>query len=226
MTTTTARVPRRDALDNRAALLAAARAVFANDPDASLDAVAAEAGLSRRSVYGHFASRDELQRELVTEGAERVTLALDSVTHPDPVVRLALIGAGLWAEVADMRVMTLFAVRGPLAQHTAAGLAPLRRRVLDSVREATEGGQARTDIPPERLARLVEAAALAVLEESTRSELSASEGRRLVMLNVLAALGFGWREAAALVEQTPELPPRDRLVQDPSQKNASQKDAS
>jgi AcrR family transcriptional regulator len=205
MSTTLVRVPRRDAVDNRAALLAAARIVFADNPDASLDAVAAEAGLSRRSVYGHFASREELQRELVTLGAERVTLALESVTHPDPVIRLALIGAGLWAEVANMRLMTLFAVRGPLAQYTAAGLTPLRARVLDAVREAAHNHGARTDITPERLSRLVEAAALAVLEESTRSALTATEGRRLVMLNVFAALGLGWRESGELIARTPEL---------------------
>lgn len=205
MTTTAARSPRRDALDNRVALLAAARVVFANDPEASLDAVAAEAGLSRRSVYGHFTSREELQRELVTQGADRVANALATVSHPDPIVRLALIGAGLWGEVANMRLMTLFAVRGPLAQYTAAGLAPLRNRVLESVREAVASGAARLDIPAKRLARLVEAAALAVLEESTRSAVGTADGSRLVMLNVLAALGYGWRESGDLIDRTPEL---------------------
>jgi len=221
MTTTVARAPRRDALDNRAALLAAARTVFASDPEASLDAVAAEAGLSRRSVYGHFTSREELQRELVTQGVDRVTNALASVTHPEPVVRLALIGAGLWGEVANMRLMTLFAVRGPLAHYTASGLAPLRQRVLDAVREAVESGSVRTDIPADRLARLVEAAALAVLEESTRSDLETEDGSRLVMLNVLAALGFGWREANDLIDQTPELAGLAGLIGNPNPKAAS-----
>jgi AcrR family transcriptional regulator len=205
MSTIEARTPRRDAVDNREALLAAARVVFANNPDASLDAVAAEAGLSRRSVYGHFANRDDLQRELVTTGARRVTHALESVTHPDPVIRLALIGAGLWREVASVRVMALFAVRGVHRQHSAAGLAPLRKRVSDAVGEAVASGRARADIPVDRLGRLVEDAALAVLEESTRSELSTAEGRRLVMLNIFAALGLGWREADELVDSTPEL---------------------
>jgi AcrR family transcriptional regulator len=205
MSTSPVRAPRRDAADNRAALLAAARIVFARDPDSSLDAVAAEAGLSRRSVYGHFANRDELQRELVSQGAVRITAALAPVAHPDPLVRLALIGAGLWREVASLRVMALFAVRGAHRQHTIASLAPLRARVLDSVREAAGNGEARTDIPVERLARLVEDAALAVLEESTRSDLSAAEGHRLVMLNVLGTLGLGWRDAATLIDSHTEL---------------------
>ena len=206
MSTIEARTPRRDAVDNRAALLAAARVVFANNPDASLDAVAAQAGLSRRSVYGHFANREDLQRELVTLGAQRVTAALESVDHADPIIRLALIGAGLWREVASVRVMALFAVRGDLRQHSAAGLAPLRARVLDAVREAAAAaGETRTDIPAERLARLVEDAALAVLEESTRSELSPAQGHRLVMQGILAVLGLGWREANQLIDSTSEL---------------------
>ena len=205
MSTISTRSPRRDAVDNRAALIAAARVVFALDPDASLDAVALEAGLSRRAVYGHFANRDELQRELVSQGSQRISASLATVTHANPVIRLALISTGLWREVESLRVMALFAVRGAHKQYTSVGLAPLRRTVLDAVREGTATGQIRADIPAERLARLVEDAALSVLDESTRSELTAAEGHRLVMLSVLGVLGFGWREAAALIDGTPQL---------------------
>jgi AcrR family transcriptional regulator len=200
-----ARTPRRDALDNRAALIDAARAVFARDPGASLDAIAVEAGLSRRAVYGHFASRDDLQRELVTMGAARISTALEGIDHEDPVVRLALIAAGIWREVESMRVMALFALRGNLQTHTVAALAPLRLKVFEAVREGVAVGSIRGDIPVERLARLVEDAALAILAEATRSNLSSREGHTLVKLNVLAVLGFGWRDAQSLISHTPEL---------------------
>jgi AcrR family transcriptional regulator len=205
MTSSASRPPRRDAVDNRAALLEAARVVFSRDPDASLDAVAAEAGLSRRSVYGHFANRDELQREVVGLGSRRIADALEAITHPDPVVRLALIGAGIWREVEAFRMMALTALRGSLRPSTTAGLAPARARVLEAVREAVATGGVRDDIPVERLARLVEDAALAVLEESTRSDLSVRDGHRLVMLNVLGVLGLGWRDAGALIDSHAEL---------------------
>ena len=205
MTTPTARSPRRDALDNRVALIEAARVVFARDPGASLDAIAVEAGLSRRAVYGHFASRDDLQRELVTMGAARIAAALEGIDHEDPVVRLALIAAGIWREVASMRVMALFALRGNLQAHTVNALAPLRLKVFEAVREGIAAGTIRDDIAAERLARLVEDAALAILAESNRSNLSSREGHTLVQLNVLGVLGFGWREAQALISDTPEL---------------------
>src|SRR3954452_16422858 len=111
--TASARAPRRDAAENRAALLEAARVVLNRDPDAGLDAIAAEAGLTRRAVYGHFANRDALMLELVQQGTSRVADALVAVDHPQPLVRLAMIASRMWQEVADVRVMTLFAVRGP-----------------------------------------------------------------------------------------------------------------
>ncbi len=197
-------MPRRDALENRAALLAAARVVLNRNPDATLDAIAAEAGLSRRSVYGHFATRDELLRELVTAGAARIAGELAGVAHPDPLVRLALVAARMWAEVEHVRVMALFAVRGPYQELIAHELAPVRQLLLTAVTEGAALGRIRTDIAAPTLARLIEAAAIAVLDEATRSALPADVGRRYVMLSVLSAAGLSAAEADALLDRTSE----------------------
>jgi AcrR family transcriptional regulator len=199
------RLPRRDAAANRVSLLAAAGIVFNLDPGASLEAVAAEAGLSRRSVYGHFANREELQLELVTAGARRVASALESVTHPDPLVRLALIASTLWREVESVRVMAVVAVRGPLALHTAAALGSIRANVRTAIIEGQTDGSMRGDLPVERLARLVEHTALVVLEDSTAHPLDTREGGRLVMLMTLAIVGLGWRDASDFIDGHPEL---------------------
>jgi AcrR family transcriptional regulator len=205
MTTTTARAPRRDAAENREALITAARALLNRDPSASLEAIAAEAGLSRRSVYGHFANRDELMLELVTIGSRRVAAALEGLSHPDPVVRLALIGARLWREVESVRVMAVIAVRGPLASRTVEALAPVRRSVRDAIAEGQKRGMLRTDLAAPLLARLVEDSALTVLEESTEHPLGSREGHRLVMLMTLAVVGFGWHEAQQVIDANSEL---------------------
>ncbi len=202
---TDTRAPRRDATENRAALIAAAKLALNRDPDAALETIAAEAGLSRRAVYGHFATREELVREVVTLGAARVAATLDPVRHPDPLVRLALIGARLWGEVQDVRVMAVIAVRGPLADAVANALAPLRARVLDAVREGAASGVVRDDVAPQTLARLIEASAVAVLDEATRSALDPEAGHRLVMLSVLSTAGASWRDADRLIETTPDL---------------------
>jgi AcrR family transcriptional regulator len=202
--TPSARAPRRDATENRAALLEAARVVLNRDPDASLDAIAAEAGLTRRAVYGHFANRDALLLELVQQGTSRVSDALVAVDHPQPLVRLAMIASRMWQEVADVRVMTLFAVRGPFQAQVAERLRPVRRHLTETVREGARLG-VRTDIPAETLARLIEGAAIAVLDEAGRTRMAAPAARRLAMLAVLGIAGLDAAAANTLIDATPEL---------------------
>lgn len=202
--TAPARAPRRDATENRAALLAAARVVLNRDPDAGLDAIAAEAGLTRRAVYGHFANRDALLLELVVQGTTRVVDALVAVDHPQPLVRIALIASRMWHEVEAVRVMTLFAVRGPFQAQVAERLRPLRRHLSDTVREGARHG-VRTDIPADTLARLIEGAAIAVLDEAGRSRMAAAAARRLAMLAVLGMAGLDAAAANRLIDETPEL---------------------
>jgi AcrR family transcriptional regulator len=204
-TPSAARAPRRDYTENRAALITAARAIFNKHPEASLEAVAAEAGLSRRAVYGHFASRDDLLRELVTIGSVRVAAALQPIVHPDPVVRLALIASRLWHEVEGVRVMTVFTMRGDLKHHIDDALRPLRLGVLAAIVEGQQRGVIRTDIDTDRLARLLEDSMFAVLAEATEHPLSNAEGHRLVVLNALTTIGLGWREASRFIAAHPDL---------------------
>jgi AcrR family transcriptional regulator len=196
---------RRDATENRAALLAAARVELNADANASLETIAASAGLSRRAVYGHFASRDDLLRELLTSGAARVSAAIERSHDADPVVDLALIAAHLWREVESMRVMALLAVRGPFKGITADNLRELRSRVLADVTRGQADGTVRTDVDASTLAHLVEEGALMVLAEATARELPAADGHTLVISVVLGLVGFGWRAANDLVESHPYL---------------------
>jgi AcrR family transcriptional regulator len=202
---TATRAPRRDATENRSALLAAARAELNLDEDASLEAIAARAGLSRRAVYGHFATRDELVRELITLGSQRISAGVLQVHHDDPVVRLALIAARLWHEVEDVRVMAVFAVRGPLKQHTAAALQPVRESVQQAIAEGVAAGSVRSDIAVPRLARLVEDAALTALVEASRERIAASDVHRLAILLVLGTIGMSATDASAFIDSHTEL---------------------
>ncbi len=199
MTTPTTRGPRKDATHNRAALLDAARGVLRQDPAATLDAVAAAAGLSRRAFYGHFATRDELLAELADQGAARVAAAVDGVANADPVVELALLGRVIWDDVEHVRMLTQVVLRGPLRARLSPALAALHARVIGAVERAAAAGVARTDLPAETVARLVEGAAFTVLDEANRVPIARAEGRRLVVLAGLGALGLSWREADALL---------------------------
>ncbi len=205
MPTPSVRAPRRDAAANREAILAAAATVLNEDIDASLETIAARAGLSRRAIYGHFATRDELLVDVFTRGAARLAALLDPVSHPDPRVEIALFGATLWAEVEHVRVSAALAVRGPHRELVGTALDPARERLRTTVERGMAAGVLRTDLDRETVTRLIENAAVAVLDEAARTGLSREAGHRLVMLAGLGAAGLGWREADALVDGTPEL---------------------
>jgi AcrR family transcriptional regulator len=205
------RAPRKDAATNRQALVDAAVVALDRDPDASLETIATAAGLSRRAVYGHFATREDLVREVLRRGARRVVEALAGITHEDSRIHVALIGARLWAEVEQVRVMARVAVRGPLAREVGIELAPLRAELQRVVERGIAAGELRGDIPAPTLARLVEGGAMAVLDEATRSDIGRAEGHQLVILTSLALCGLDWRAAGDLIAATPELregPPR------------------
>lgn len=80
-----ARPLRRDAQRNRERILAAARELFAErGVDATLDDVAARAGVGVGTVYRRYANKDALLDELFEEGiAELATFARDSLSSPD-----------------------------------------------------------------------------------------------------------------------------------------------
>lgn len=198
-------MPRKDAAANREALIAAARAVLNRDPEATLATIAAEAGLTRRSVYGHFADRDELLQELLRLGIARVTAAFEGEAHQDPVIDLCLIATTLWHEVESARVMTLFAVRGPYRDRTVAALGPLRARALADVRAGQDAGTIRPDIDAVTLAHLLEEGILTVLDEATEHALDDRTVHGILLRLVLGQLGLGWRDAADLISRTPDL---------------------
>lgn len=79
MTDNTAHLPeRRDARRNREAVIDAAIALFASQPDASMAEVAAASGVGRTTVYRHFPHRDDLLRAVyrrVVEDAHAVVIA-------------------------------------------------------------------------------------------------------------------------------------------------------
>lgn len=202
---------RRDAEENRVALLDAAAALLADDPDASLEAIASAAGLSRRALYGHYAGREELVAATIELGAARLAgvVDVDQGTLPDPhpsvvpaesaPLALARLGARLWDAVENLRMLASFALRGPNAHRVAAALAPVRERLGGILESGANAGTLRSDIPVALLARLVERAAIAVLDEAVERGLSRDDGRRLVMLMTLSAAGLSATEAARML---------------------------
>ena len=69
--------PRGRMPEKRVAIAQAARAVFARDgyARASVDAIAAEAGVSKRTIYNHYADKEQLFRSVILDSSQQVVAA-------------------------------------------------------------------------------------------------------------------------------------------------------
>lgn len=199
---TAARRPRSDAKANRRGILDAAAVALAHDPHASIDAIARGAQLTRRTLYGHFADRDTLIRELISLGAGRFNEIAGSVHHDDARVALALLASRLWDEASGVQVAAAIALDEAHVQDTADALAPLRAAVLRIVRRGQADGSLRDDIPAGTLARLIEESARMAI---TRLDVTSPEARGLVVRTVLGIAGLSWRECAELLRDNPSI---------------------
>jgi AcrR family transcriptional regulator len=142
--------------DKRAAIVRAARAVFGREgyTRASVDAIAAEAGVSKRTIYNHYNDKEQLFLSVALAGAADVTKAIGEIMerHLRKIVdieedliafsldRVAAISAfpdhfalvrTIEAEVTRLPPDMLEAWKeaGPLSAHIR--LAPYLRRIAD-----------------------------------------------------------------------------------------------
>jgi AcrR family transcriptional regulator len=199
------RARRKDAEANREAILDAATALLMQDRNTALEPIAQHAGLTRRTLYGHFAGRDELIDAVLIRAAARLTAELDPISHPDPRVELALHASRLWADSEDVLLLTRLSGHGGHRDQVARMLEPVRLRLRDTIERGIETGALRDDIEPGSFARLVEATALSVLSEARRTFLSPERGHVLVVSCVLGIAGLGRDEVESLIQTTPVL---------------------
>ncbi|MGN8026331.1 TetR/AcrR family transcriptional regulator [Microbacterium sp. 22242] len=213
------RRPRRDAVENRAGILAAASQTLALDPHASVDQIARAAGLSRRALYGHFDDRTALVRELIRSGAQRFNAIAQQVDDADSRVALARLTADLWREAAHVQVAAAIALDEAHVEETAEALAPLRRRLAAIVRRGQDDGELRQDMTAQTLARLIEESARTVV---TRTDASSPVAGGIAVRAVLSIAGLSWRETDALLADHPELAaagPADTLATIPAEED-------
>ncbi|WP_431074872.1 TetR/AcrR family transcriptional regulator [Microbacterium phyllosphaerae] len=198
----TTRAPRRDSVENRAGILDAARATLAVDPRASIDVIARNAGLSRRTLYGHFDDREALIRELISVGAQRFNAIAESVTDTDTRLALARLAARLWQEAAHVQVAAALALDEAHVEHTAEALAPLRRTVAALAERGQSDGSFRTDLSAATLARLIEEVARTVV---ARTDAASTGADNVAVRTLLSIAGLSWREADDLLTIHPEI---------------------
>ena len=172
--------PREDARRNREAVIDASLDLLAEQPNATMGAIAELSGLGRTTLYRHFSSRDELVRALfervVGEAREATTEVISRDAPVADVLRdlgPAMIGIG-------RRFQFLDGLRNigdeVLAEGTVDPTDPLRAYLT----EAQQRGEIRVDLPIQWILSSINGLAMATMAEVIAGRLDADAGGVLV----------------------------------------------
>lgn len=143
---------RADARRNRERIIAAARAVFAEKgTDAQMDDVASAAGVGVGTVYRHFANKDAIVGELLTQKFRRILEHLEDATaaEGDPGERLlACLGKCAASVKEDLATQHALSVpQDPAVWKIAAPtLVQVNALAGDLIREGKASGTIRADM--------------------------------------------------------------------------------
>ncbi|MET8579256.1 TetR/AcrR family transcriptional regulator [Streptomyces collinus] len=196
---TTGNTSRADA--NRRRILDVALAELLRDPDASMDQIARAAGVVRRTVYGHFPSREALISTLVDGAVEALTEA-DAGSRAgvaDPAEAVARSVLAIWAIADRYRLLVALAQRTVTVQGIRDRLAPLRENKIQVLRRGLDEGVFTSPLPAPALAYVHEQLLFAVMEAVNDGLVTAEEAGRSATVTVLTAAGVPAAKAAQLV---------------------------
>jgi AcrR family transcriptional regulator len=185
---------RRDAEAHRDALLEAALRALAEDPDAGLDAVARAAGLARRTVYGHFPSREALVTALADRAGEGIAdvvrLVRASRTDAEhPLTTLARLEVALWRSIERYRLLGRLATRPEHLEHVVRHTGDVNALRTELVEGGRACGALRTAMPCEVVVRLIQAVPLTVFDAVVDGSLDAGDAARVTAVTALAVAG-------------------------------------
>jgi AcrR family transcriptional regulator len=199
MTTMTTGTSRADA--NRRRILDVALAELLRDPDASMDQIARAAGVVRRTVYGHFPSREALISTLVDEAVQALSAAhaagREEVREPAEAVARSVLA--VWAIADRYRLLVALAQRTVTMQGIRERLAPVREASIGLLQRGLDENVFSSPLPAPALAYVHEQMLFAVMEAVNDGLLAAQEAGRCAAVTVLTAAGVPASKATGLV---------------------------
>ncbi|KQU56274.1 hypothetical protein ASG84_21225 [Rhodococcus sp. Leaf278] len=190
---------RRDARSNRARILDVAQRVLADNPDATINDVAAAAGVVRRTVYAHFASREALIDGIALEAADSISAALGRVPAADESAVTVFVRQTLaLTRVGDQYRLLLAVARTDLGHNGIHNLlGPMREAAAAVIRRGQREGVFSSYQAAEVLILNIEAIALSILDATNAGLLSDPAGAATTSSLVL--LGIAPDDAERIV---------------------------
>ncbi|WP_432158722.1 MULTISPECIES: TetR/AcrR family transcriptional regulator [unclassified Streptomyces] len=186
---------------NRRRILDVALAELLRDPDASVDQIARAAGVVRRTVYGHFPSREALIGTLVDEAVAVLARAHAAGREgvADPAEAVARSVLSVW-EIADRyRLLVALAQRTVTVQGIRERLTPVRANSVRLLQRGLDEGAFASPLPAPALAYVHEQIMFALMEAVNDGLLDTREAGRSAAVTVLTAAGVPASKATDLV---------------------------
>lgn len=179
---------RADARRNAAAILDAAEARLATNPDASIGEIATAAGVGRVTLYGHFNSRSALVDSAFARAVKRADHALDSVDLTgEPRAALAHLIRSSWTVIDRSRALLLAAQRAlPPERIRDLHESPMRR-VRDLLERGRAEGAFRTDLPESWMVATFYSVMHAAADEIAAGRLAGDDAGEVLATTLLAA---------------------------------------
>ncbi|WP_336082671.1 TetR/AcrR family transcriptional regulator [Nocardia sp. SSK8] len=186
------------ALANRRRIVAVAGEELRRNPSASMEDIAAAAGMVRRTLYGHFPTREALIDGMLDEAFEEVGRALDGIdTAQPPAVVVADLAIALWA-VGDEFCLLLRLDETESRVRAADRLAPVRALVVTLVEDGQADGIFADHLPPVAVARVLTALVLELLNMRNDGEWDSADPARDAARACLIAAGVDRPGSAAI----------------------------
>jgi TetR/AcrR family transcriptional repressor of mexCD-oprJ operon len=164
---------RETATRNVEAILDGAQRLLERGERVSIAAVAAEAGVSRVTVYAHFADRERLLEALVERAVHESTAAFD-VAEPErgpPPEALERLVAASWTELARHDAIARASAAQLSAEAMRRAHEAARGRIAALVERGRRDGSFRADVPAGWLVTATLALVHAAAEEARTGEL-------------------------------------------------------
>jgi AcrR family transcriptional regulator len=191
MTSVPSRNRRADAQRSRISILDAAMELLSDDPESSMEAIAAAAGVTRQTVYAHFTAREHLlaavlQRVTDTAVATLDALDLDGASATDALLRLLEVSARITASHRRLfRIARLLPVSPAEDRRRQA---PALERLKRIIVRGQQIGEFDNRLPPDWLATAVIQLGHAAGDEVDAGTMTHDEAVRAMRISVLRVL--------------------------------------
>jgi AcrR family transcriptional regulator len=181
---------RADARRNAERILAATAELLAAEPDVGLEQVAARAGLSRATLYHHFAGRDALLDALTERSINEVATAIASARPgegraSDAMERVLL---AAWEVIGRYRGLVIVNPRrldrAVLRARLEPALGPVRALIIRGQRD----GEFDPELPADWLIGVITDAIHAASRQVSAGAMKPEEAERALLRTVAAAL--------------------------------------